>query len=107
MDYFPEPGVPGFFRYETKRHPYVEVHHEGEVFHAQAHGWKGDMVMIGKPVDQCGRVSNCGSQIMWVPASHCQRIRREDSTWITTEDDHDWHEEQDKTIEFRPSLIRD
>lgn len=107
MDYYEDSHAPGLFRYRTNRYPYVEVTLDGETFHACAHGWKGDLVMIARITNQLGRVDNGGTTTLWVPSESCHRIRREDSTWITTEDDHDWHESQDQMIDYRPRIARD
>lgn len=63
--------------------------------------------MIARITNQLGRVDNGARTTLWVPASSCTRIRREDSTWVTTEDDNDWHENQDQTIDYRPLTVRD
>ena len=63
--------------------------------------------MIARITKQLGRVDNGATTTLWVPAESCHRIRHEDSTWITTEDDHDWHEDQDQTIDYRPRAARD
>lgn len=107
MDYYEDPYSPGLYRYETNRYPYVEVEHDGELFHAQAQGWKGDMVMITRIKNQLGWVDNGAKETLWVPAETCHRIRREDSTWVTTEDDHHWHQNQDQMIDYQPRLKRD
>lgn len=107
VDYYEDPGMPGLFRYEVNRYPYVEVAHGGEVFHAQAQAWAGGMVMIGKPTGQLQRVDNCAREVLWVPSAACHRIRRKDSIWITTQDDHDWHSNQDEMIDYSPQLKRD
>lgn len=48
VDYYEDPYSPGPYRYETNRYPYVEVEHDGELFHARAQGWKGNMLMIAR-----------------------------------------------------------
>ncbi|WP_172512196.1 hypothetical protein [Glutamicibacter mishrai] len=101
MDYYEDPYSPGLYRYETNRYPYVEVEHDGELFHAQAQGWKGNMLMIARIKNQLGRVDNGAKETLWIPANSCQRIRREDSTWVTTEDDHEWHKSEDQKIKYR------
>ena len=107
VDYYEDPYAPGLYRHETNRYPYVEVTLDGETFHACAQGWKGDLVMIDRITNQLGWVDNGARTTLWVPASSCARIRREDSTWITTDDDHDWHENKDQKIDYRPSTVRD
>lgn len=107
MDYYEDTHAPGLYRYETNRYPYVQVTLGDETFHARAQGWKGDLVMIDRITHQLGWVDNGARTTVWVPASSCTRIRREDSTWITTEDDHDWHDDQDQTIDYRPLTVRD
>ncbi|WP_426734327.1 hypothetical protein [Glutamicibacter sp. 2E12] len=107
MDYYEDSYAPGLFRYATNRYPYVEVSLDGETFHARAEAWRGNQVMIARITNQLGRVDNGTRTTLWVPASASTRIRREDSTWVTTEDDHDWHEDQDQTIDYRPRTARD
>lgn len=107
MDYYEEPTQPGFYRYRINRYPYVEVNHGGELFHAQAQGWKGDMLMIARIKNQLGWVDNGAKETLWIPAASCTRIKHADSTWVTTEDDHYWHENQDQMIDYQPQLKRD
>lgn len=107
VDYYEEPGQPGFYRYATNRYPYVEVEHDGELFHAQAQGWKGDKLMIARIKNQLGRVDNGAKETLWIPSGACIRIRREHSAWITTEDDHYWHTNQDEMIYYHTQLKRD
>ena len=107
VDYYEDPYSPGLYRYETNRHPYVEVEHDGELFHAQVQGWKSGMFMITRIKKQLGRVDNGAKETFWVPDTACTHIRSEDSTWVTTEEDHHWHANQDQMINYRPQLNRD
>jgi len=97
-----DPRAKNMRHYTPGRRPYVEVREGESRYHAQVIGWSGDHVFIEYPPKVRAAMNPPGQQVVkWVPVSSAVRIRRADSIWATTEDDHQWHTEADKNIEYR------
>lgn len=96
-----DPRFEDMRRYAPNRRPYVEVREGDRRFHAQVIGWNQGNVFIEYPTKILNRVTTGQREVKWVPTAAATRIRRADSIWASTEDDHAWHAEQDKRIEYR------
>lgn len=88
--------------YETNRQPYVQVNgpNHGK-FHARVIGWIPGQIFIQYPTKIIDYVTTGQLVTMWVPTAAATRIRRADSIWLSTEDDHEWHEAEDQKIKYR------
>lgn len=83
------------------RRPYVEVRSGDWGTHAQVIGWVEGEVFIEYPPKAPRGPYNGPYEVRWIPTAAAKRIRRADSAWATTEDDCEWHAEQDKQITYR------
>lgn len=89
-------------RYEPRQRPYVQV--TGPDFgkyHARVIGWVPGEVFIEYPTKIINYVTTGQLDVMWVPTVAAVRIRRSDSSWLSTEDDHEWHRAEDARIGYR------
>ncbi|WP_346922897.1 hypothetical protein [Glutamicibacter creatinolyticus] len=96
-----DPRFEGMRRYEPNRRPYVEVREGDHRFHAQVIGWNHGDVFIEYPTKILNRVTTGQREVKWVPTAAAVRIRRADSIWASTEDDHAWHAAEDQRITYR------
>ncbi len=90
-------------RYEINRQPYVQVTDaEQGRYHARVIGWIPGEVFIAYP-KLIRDYTNTGKLYpKWVPTNSAVRIRRQDSIWLSVEDDEQWHQAEDSKISFRP-----
>lgn len=96
-----DPRFKNMHRYTPTRRPYVEVRVGDKRFHAQVIGWNGKHAFIEYPTKIINRVTTGQREVGWVPIENAVRIRRADSIWASTEDDHEWHTTEDKHITYR------
>ena len=61
-------------------------------FHARIIGWIPGEVFVEYPLKIIDYVTAGQLDVMWVPTAAAVRIRRADSIWLSTEDDHNWHQ---------------
>jgi len=90
-------------RYTPGKQPYVEVTDgDRQKTHARIIGWDGDLIFIQYPSKVTAQMNKDPmDQVRWIHKNTAQRIRRADSIFASTEDDHEWHEEADKHITYR------
>lgn len=89
-------------RYEPGRRPYVQLTGPDlGKYHARVIGWIPGEVFIEYPIKIRDYVTTGQLDVAWVPTAAAIRIRRSDSIWLSTEDDHDWHEHEDQKIKYR------
>jgi len=98
---FQDPRFERLRRYEPNRRPYVEVRDGDHRYHAQVIGWNDGAVFIEYPMKILNKVTTGQREVKWVATASAQRIRRADSIWASTEDDHQWHAVEDQRITYR------
>ncbi|MGP9528129.1 hypothetical protein [Glutamicibacter sp. AOP5-A2-18] len=88
--------------YMTGEYPYVQVFDtELGKIHARLRGWVQGELFIEYPPNGARWVYNGRLDVKWVPTTSATRIKRADSIWRSTEDNHTWHEREDAKISFR------
>lgn len=89
-------------RYPPTQRPYVEALNEGWKIHAKVIGWDDDLIFIEYPSKVTSQMNkDAMDRVGWIHKNDAKRIRRADSIFASTEDDHDWHETQDARITYR------
>lgn len=88
-------------RYTPTMRPYVEVTEGDWKTHAQVIGWVAGEIFIEYPLKAPRGPYPGPYEVKWVSTSLATRIRWADSAWTSTEDDFEWHKEQDKKITYR------
>lgn len=82
--------------------PYVEALNEGWKIHAKVIGWDDDLIFIEYPSKVTSQMNkDAMDRVGWIHKNDAKRIRRADSIFASTEDDHDWHEREDAKITYR------
>lgn len=86
--------------YAPGRRPYVEFNRGGAFkIHALVLGWQQGMIRVQFPLSKTvpdARVCE------WIHRDDAVRIRRQDSVWVSSDDDPAWHGRQDERINYRP-----
>lgn len=101
MSEYSDPRFEIMRRYTPTMRPYVEITDDIGKYHAQVEGWSRDEIFIAYPPKVVSGPYNDERVVKWVPVASAKRIRRADSIWASTEDNYDWHSEEDKKIEYR------
>jgi len=88
--------------YPEGRYPYVEVTLPWEqLLHARIKAWAGDLILIEYPPLSATGTFEGDPEQCWINKSAARRVRRADALWAHTDDDIQWHADQDKTINYR------
>ncbi|MGQ3382992.1 hypothetical protein [Glutamicibacter sp. TV12E] len=102
------PPVEAIQEYPAGRYPYVEVTLRwGQLLHARIKAWAGDLILIEYPPPCAAGTFEGDPEQCWIHKDTARRVRRADALWAHTDDDMQWHADQDKTIEYRadPSVV--
>ncbi|WP_313812339.1 hypothetical protein [Glutamicibacter sp.] len=88
--------------YPVGQYPYVEVTLPGErLLHARIKAWAGDLILIEYPPRTAAGTFEGDPELRWVDKGAARRVRRADALWAHSDDDMQWHADQDKTIDYR------